>query len=455
MAISRATVAAVRFGYGFHPDQAPPNDAAGLLAELAAPGENEPKISGLSAEARAKLFRQFIDIRKARKTDKSLTPDLKKAAAAIRKQFIADAAARIRAPIVSERGFFERLAWFWADHFTVNGKNNRGKLLAARFEAEAIRPHITGSFADMLRAASTHPAMISFLDQFQSVGPESPQGKRRGKGLNENLAREIIELHTLGVGASYSQTDVRQFAELLTGLSLNQRRAEANFKPQMAEPGAETVLGKSYGDDGPAELADIHQALDDLARHPETGFHIARKLAVHFIADDPSQALVNHLADAFNRSGGRLMRVYEALLEHPEAWTEPGAKVKQPFDYIVSSVRAAGLTEKEMKPLLRPRGDRSMRLALSSLNQPVYEAPGPDGWPEEAPRWITAQGLAARLTWATTLGRQIERRVDPRTFLATALGERASTETTFAATRAAERWEGIALVLASPEFNRR
>ena len=451
---SNATIAATRFGYGFHPDQSLAADVDGLLAELGSAFSASPDIGGPSLAERAALYSQFLEARKARRKDISLTPVMQGHQRSINKQFQTDVAARISAPVLSDRGFFERLSWFWTDHFTTASRNLITKTYTPRLEMDAIRPHISGSFSDMLRAVTTHPAMIVYLGQHRSIGPASKVGKRTGRGLNENLAREIIELHTLGVGGPYNQNDVRQFAELLTGMTVNLKTGEAQYSKQRAEPGSEVVLGATYGDARP-DINDILEALDDLATHPRTGRHIARKLATHFVSDEPSEGLITHVESAFNRTNGRLMAVYQALLEHPDSWAPEAQKVKQPFDYLVSSIRAAGARPEMMKPFTKPKGRLSVPRALQNLNQPMMQAPGPDGWPEEAGRWITAQGLAARLQWAARLGRDLEGRTDPRDYLSVALADRASSEVTFAATRAAEKWEGIALILASPEFNRR
>ena len=451
---SIATIAATRFGYGFHPDQALASDVDGLLAELGSASAFDPDIGGPPLSERGALYRQFTEARKARRKDISLTPVMQGFSRQINQQFKADVATRISAPILSDRSFFERLSWFWADHFTTAARSLISKSYSPRLETDAIRPHITGSFRDMLRAIVTHPAMIVYLGQHKSVGPASKVGIRTGRGLNENLAREIIELHTLGVEGPYSQNDVRQFAELLTGMTINRKTGETVFKTQHAEPGSEQVLGVTYGGSRP-DVGDITKVLDDLAVHPRTGRHIAKKLVTHFISDTPSEALVTHVESAFNRTDGRLMAVYQAMLEHPESWAPEALKVKQPFDYLISSLRAAGVNANMMAPFLKPNGPLSVSRSLRNLNQPMMEAPGPDGWPEEAGRWITAQGLAARLRWAAQLGRHLETRLDPREFLVAALADKASKETTFVANNAAEKWEGIALILASPEFNRR
>lgn len=442
MTPSETTISAIRFGYGFHPDQRPPRGADDLMRQLRKP--DAQALAGPTVRERNEMFLQFLAARKAK-------GDVKAHRIAIREMLGADQRARILAPITSSTGFYERLATFWSDHFTVASRGQTTRVIVGRFEADTIRPHITGNFRDMLRATSTHPAMLAFLNQTQSVGPNSTVGKRTGRGLNENLAREILELHTLGVGAAYTQADIRQFAMLLTGLRIRRDTGETAFKPNAAEPGAKTVLGRRYGR-REHERADIEAALDDIARHPATARHVARKLAVHFTSDDPSGSLIDAMVRAFTDNDGALMPVYEALLEHPDSWRSFGRKVKQPFDFVVSSIRAAGGAR--AKVWARKDGILAVR-ALVRMNQPVLGAPGPDGWPEAPHEWINAQGLTVRLAWASDLARRMGRRADPREFMALALSDAAREDTVFAVTNAAEKWEGVALALASPEFNRR
>ena len=448
------TIAATRFGYGFHPGQEPPGSAEELLSSLRAGAADPAPLGGPSPRERAAIFDRFADIRKRNKND-ALRPQLKKAHHEIQAMFRRDVKERTLAPIRSPYGFFERLAWFWADHFAVRAVSAHPRTYMGRYEPDAIRPHITGRFHDMLRASATHPAMQLFLTQSNSIGPNSKHGLKRNVGLNENLAREIIELHTLGVGAGYRQEDIRQFAELLTGLSFDRTEGEMTFRRNWAEPGSETVLGRTYGGER-AELGDIYLALDDLADHPATARHVCWKLARHFLSDEPPEDVVASMRDAFTATRGELMPVYEAMLSHPLSWETYGQKVKQPFDFVVSAVRAIGPSEDELRMLTRKKtkGARLDR-PLKRMNQQVYQPPGPHGWPEEAEAWITPQGLTARIHWASALSRQVERRLDPRELLRVALGDAARDETRFAATRAAERWEGLAFVFASPEFNRR
>lgn len=454
MSTSRDFIAATRFGYGLHPDQRPPLDASDLMAQLSPGGDFAPGLGGASMPERAQMFHEIVRLRRANK-DNSHRAELKAQRRRIEAMHRADVERRILTPVRSPFGFYERLAWFWADHFAVAGQNIKNRALVGRFEADAIRPHITGRFHDMLRASSTHPSMLLYLNQNRSFGPKSKAGKRRGRGLNENLAREIIELHTLGVDAGYTQEDVREFAELLTGLTFRVGEGELRFNKNMAEPGGETVLGETYGGGAP-RIDDIFRVLDNLADHSATARHIATKLARHFTSDQPDPDLIDHIAAAYKHSGGALPAVYEAMLEHPASWASFGEKVKQPFDFVVSSLRAVNPDEGELDVISRKRNDRRrLFMPLAAMNQPVYRPPGPHGWDEAASAWITPQGLAARLEWAATLGQTMEPRIDPRGLVDTALGDAARDATRFAATKAEERWEGIAFVFASPEFNRR
>ena len=221
-----------------------------------------------------------------------------------RRNFLAEAGARINAAHNADIGFVERLVWFWSNHFCV-----AGSYMAGAYEREAIRPHVLGRFADMLQAAEGHPAMLDYLDNAGSIGPNSDEGIVRNRGLNENLAREILELHTLGVRTVYTQADVTTFAKVITGWTMLPTRdnpehgSEFNFNPRMHEPGEQTLIGKTYPGGGVQQGRSV---LTDLARHPATAKHIATKLARHFIADEPPPALVDRLAFRFFESEGDL-----------------------------------------------------------------------------------------------------------------------------------------------------
>jgi uncharacterized protein (DUF1800 family) len=355
--------------------------------------------------------------------------------------------------IGSGDGLRERLVLFWADHFTVRGKNVAAEHLITPFVESAIRPHVTGRFSTMLRAVVLNPEMLIYLDQIRSMGPNSEAAQRRDRGLNENLARELLELHTVGVGGPYTQTDVREMAELLTGLGWNVDRG-LHYRDDHAEPGSETVLGVTYSDD--ASLRVIETALEGLATHPATAAHVARKMAVHFVSDAPDESLVAAMAERFIETEGNLLSVTQAMLDHPAAWGPELAKAKPPFGFLTSALRALGVDPDGIAALDRRETRRLFGNPLALMGQPWEDPVGPDGWPERAEEWIAPQGLAARISWAMRLPRQIvDPLPDPRDFVVAALGPLAGEVTVFAAGAAESRHEGVGVVLASADFNRR
>lgn len=427
---------AIRFGYGLPASAAQPLEGPDRAAETW-PGASLAELAPLALAYRtAKKARDEAGAKEAQRAIDALA--------------LRGAKAIFARALGSDDPYRERLVAFWADHFTVVPRNRTQRALPSILVDEAIRPHVTGRFADMLRAVTTHPAMLIYLNQDASFGPGSPKGKRQKKGLNENLARELIELHTLGVGAGYTQTDIRELAELLTGLAISAQEGFV-FDKNRAEPGPETVLGVTYAGkgDGP-----ILQVLDDLSARPETAAHLARKLAVHFLADDPDEGLVRDLQGRFRDTEGDLTAMAQALIEHPAAAN--GIKVRQPFDFLVASLRALGVGPDVILGLdLRPFR-RLILDPLQAMGQPFQQAPGPDGWPEREADWITPQGLAARIDWAMQAPARLVRPLpDPRAFLTTALGSRAGNKLTWAIGAAESARDGVGLVLASPEFNRR
>lgn len=451
MAVDPTTIA-FRFGYGLPVPDGAASDAAAMLALLAGPDAMALRHKGVGFDTALPLLTELDESKRAQKKDPAQRPAYKAAIEASDNAAIAGAQAGFARALDNPDGFRERLVRFWGNHLSVSAKNRQEYLLPGTLMEDAIRPHVTGRFGDMLAAAILHPAMLIYLDQVLSVGPGSKMGQKRDRGLNENLARELIELHTLGVDAGYSQTDVRQMAELLTGLSVDWPRGFV-FDPRRAEPGAETVLGISYGGDG---TTPILQALNDLAMRPETAGHIARKLVVHFVSDTPDADLVAHVRAAYLKTGGDLMAVYAALLEHPGAWIAGAEKARQPFDFIVASLRALGITG----DALMQGGERPFRRFVISpmqvMGQAVQGPPGPDGWPEDTAAWINPAGLAVRINWAMDVpARLLDDLPDPSVLATRALGARASERLLWAATRAESVREGVGLVLASAEFNRR
>lgn len=443
---------ATRFGYGLPQPAGAPQSPTEMLAALAGPdiAARDWPIDGL-AVLQPKLA-QLREMKGAGRTDPALIPvydqllmDIAIATATAERSTIARA---LDAP----DGFRERLVAFWADHFTVVAKTKVESMLPYALVEDAIRPHITGRFSDLLIAVTLHPAMLNYLDQSQSVGPNSFQGKRQVKGLNENLAREVMELHSLGVGAGYGQDDVRQMAELLTGVTYDPRLG-TRFEPRRAEPGPETVLGVTY--DG-AGMDPVRAALGDLGRRPETGAHIARKLAVHFVSDTPDAGLVAALQAAFVATDGDLTAVYTALLQHPAAGTDRAEKIRQPVDFIVASLRALGLGGADLMAMKRNVWRSKILGGMADMGQAWKRPKGPDGWPEDADAWISPQLLATRITWVMQVPAILVPKLpDPVALLQSCLGDRASDALIWAVSRAENIREGVGLVLASAEFNRR
>ncbi len=452
-------IAAIRFGEGLSPLVTAPGSASDVLAQLqgadlAAEAYPIPSFADLLPQiAKVERLRRIWRKAAGKAEEAELRKNHREARAEMSRAQVQHTRHFYTRSITTEQPFRERLTRFWGDHFTVVGGSVAFRHAAPYYVEGAIRPWITGRFVDMLKAVVTHPMMLLYLDQIASFGPNS-KGARGRRGLNENLARELLELHTLGVDGSYSQTDVRQLAELLTGLSSTLRDGFV-FRENMAEPDAETVLGKSYGG-GPANLDDIYAVLEDLAIHPDTATHLARKLAVHFTSDTPDEGMIADMAAAYLASGGALMPLYEVMLEHPFAWDSFGQKVKQPVDFVMSALRVFPVPVRTIAKMNRGQMHALMTAPMAAMGQNLYRPLGPDGWAEDAEHWVTPQGVAARLQFAMAMPSAIYRSLpDPREFVTRALGDLADERLLFAARAAETRREGVGLILASPGFQRR
>jgi uncharacterized protein (DUF1800 family) len=484
-----------RFGFGPRADStaklaADPRGA--LLAELDRPGAgviNDPKLL-TSAEA-AQAQRDFRQVRKAaRLVERSAQaaapqpaqtlprgkPDMqsadmqsadKQAAAAMKppadakpaaapnpgpglpqQLLLEEGKARIGAAAAAEIGFAERLVWFWSNHFCISAsKNGAVAAMCGAYEREAIRPHVLGHFADMLLAVETHPAMLLYLDNARSIGPNSIAGRNKGKGLNENLAREILELHTLGVRTVYSQADVTHFADVITGWTMVPPRAELpragefSFNPRMHEPAPQKVIDKVYANTG---FEQGRAVLATLARHPATARHVATKLARHFVADDPPLTLVDKLAKRFLDTQGNLKELAKTLVAAPESWAASPRKLKRPSDWMVAMLRATGSEPDDVRPILQ---------AQNLLGEPLWRPAAPNGFADTDEAWI--DGMAQRLDIATQAGRRLGDRIDPKAVLDSALGPLASADTRQTVNRAESRPQALALLFMAPEFQRR
>jgi uncharacterized protein (DUF1800 family) len=454
-------LAAIRLGYGLSPLMPPPADAAAVLASAANAGPGPEAVSEEQARALAIELRELGASRET--GDQAGLQEYRSFAQKLGRMMLTDLQRRMARAVDDPVGFGERLVQFWSDHFTTRPLGAVQQPLGMAFVDEAIRPHVNGRFEDMFFAADTHPMMLIYLNQFQSRGPNSTfalKHKGKGVGLNENLAREALELHSMGVGAPYDQKDVRELAELLTGLTYSHTKGFA-FSPQMAEPGAETVLGRNYGGkwdpkDKLAGLNDIRAALTDIARRPETAQYLSRKLAVHFVSDNPPEDLVQALAATWHETQGDLPQVYRVLVTHPALASTLRQKVRQPYDLVIAGFRALGITGAQISALEHPANARMTFDILNSMGQPWARQTGPDGWPEEAGAWIAPQLLAARINWAMRMPRvMLEELPDPRELLQTALGGTQSEALAWAVPKAETAAEGITLILASSDFNRR
>ena len=337
--------------------------------------------------------------------------------------------------------FRERLVWFWANHFTVSIRRGEVAPMAGAYVRDAIRPHVTGRFADMLLAVMQHPAMLLYLDNAGSVGPNSRVGLRQGKGLNENLARECLELHTLSPAAKYTQNDVIALAKLITGWSVERRDAPGfKFRPFVHEPGDKTLLGRTF----PEGQEGGRQALLFLAAHPATSRHIATKLVRHFVADNPPPDAVRRIEAVLRDTGGDLRAASLELIRLPAAWT-PLTKLRTPQELVLAALRGAALPPDRRPPF---------NGIVNGLGQGMFDAPFPIGWPDTASEWAGPEAMVRRVDWVYGFAGRPEL-AEPAALGDTVLGPLISPATAAALRGAGSRRDAVTLLLASPEFQRR
>lgn len=457
-----AAIAVTRFGLGARPGEieAAKADPQGwLTAQIRREGADLPQDGG---ESSAMRFEQMRDYQRQRQMERQKKDGedgeggakaFMAAQRELRAKVGADFLARARLGAGTSAGFSERWALFWANHFTVSATKQVTAVLVGPFEREAIRPHVFGGFENLLVASSTHPAMLTYLDQAQSIGPESraanfvSRAKGRKAGLNENLAREILELHTVGVDAGYTQADVTEFARVLTGFSIGREQEERGgqfvFREQAHEPGARTVMGRRYADQGVKQGLAV---LRDLAADPRTARHVCRKIARHFVADTPPPSLTERLEKRWIATGGDLAAVARTLVESPEAWDPTPAKFKTPYEYALSTWRLVGA---------EPSAIERLAPILNGLGQKPFTPPSPKGWPEDAQTWAAPDALIKRMQWAQGFAAAVADRVDPNALAVSALGARLTPPVAKAVSRAETRREAFALLVMSPEFQRR
>jgi uncharacterized protein (DUF1800 family) len=422
-----ATQALIRFGLGRRGTEAPPADPqAWLAAQITCPDPAHfPPNLPTTADGLT-LLREQHKLR-----EPIVQPALQ-----------ADQQAQTAELVTTAAPFRERLVWFWANHFTVSLRQGDTGAVAGPFVREAIRPHVTGTFFDMLLAVMRHPAMLMYLDNAASVGPNSPVGQRSHRGLNENLARECLELHTLSPAGKYTQADVTSLAAIITGWSVDINALQPGFvfRADEHEPGPKTLLGRYFP---PSDAGGI-LALDFLAHHPATYRHLATKLVRHFVADAPPPPAVAAIEARLHDTQGDLGEAALALIRLPQAWT-PLTKFRTPFDYTVACIRLLDLPVDKASPVPS---------ALNTLAQPVWGAPLPNGWPDTAENWAAPEAVIRRIDWAFGLSAHLGDR-DPIEIAEAALGPYARPATLAAMRGAGSRRDAATLLLTSPEFFRR
>ncbi len=440
-----------RFGWGRRYDQRalPAGSRAQLVALLLDDAENSSSLSFDDLPASRDTLKTWFDYRREIKAIRARKQEagVEKPKSPARQFLLGELEARFDADRMSEIGFGERLVDFWSNHFAVSAINPRMAVIAGPYRREAVRPHISGRFEDLLLSVTRHPAMIHYLDNQVSMGPNSKAGRRRSKGLNENLAREILELHTVGVNGGYTQQDVTNFAKVLTGWSIVGPKARGGtigtfiFRRFMHEPGAQKIMGKVY------DQRDMEQGISvlrTLAHHPATARFVSQKLVQHFVSDDPPKILVARVEQTFLNSGGDLQRIYETLLQDTNSWRKDLRKIRRPYEYVVATSRAFNV---------RPK-PKNLFGSLKLMGQQPFRPPSPQGWPDVGVSWIAPDALKTRLDWAEQVARRRPSR-DVRALARDILGPLLSDETDLAIARAESAKQAMALMMLSPEFQRR
>jgi len=467
----QSEIAVLRFGLGARPGElqrAAADPRAWLQEQLRGPVTLS---SNLKLAPSDEILSAFLAARAVRQLRRKADVANNAVMEAYLPHYRAQVLARTQSAAATTRPFGERLTHFWANHFAVSADKGIVTGIAGTLENEAIRPHVCGRFQDMLIAVEKHPAMIAFLDNQNSAGPncraaqfggrrtggrfgaggDAKRGANRQLGINENLAREIMELHTLGVQGGYTQTDVTTFAKVLSGWSIGGMRGQPGggapgrffFRENLHEPGTQTLLGKTFREDG---VEQGEAVLGALASHPSTAQFIATKLVRHFVADEPPAALVDRVAKAFRASGGSLPDVYAALLTDDAAWETTQQKFKTPQDLVFSSLRAVDAVPSDPQEPLH---------SFEFLGQRQFTPGSPAGWPDNARNWDGSDALLHRVVWATRVGERFEQRSDPILICKESLGRYARPGTMASVQRAASASQALTLMIMSPEFQRR
>jgi uncharacterized protein (DUF1800 family) len=366
--------------------------------------------------------------------------------------------ARLLRAVYSRRQLYEVMADFWSNHFNIFAAKGADRWLVTSYDRDTIRPHALGKFNNLLRATAQSPAMLFYLDNWLSAAPNSrarlgPNNRKRG--LNENYAREIMELHTLGVDGGYTQKDVQEIARCFTGWTIQRPRGNGEFvfDPRIHDNGEKFVLGTRIQAGG--GMDDGMKVIDILARHPATARFIATKLARRFISDDPPPSVIRRAAETFRRSDGDIAAVLRTIINAQEfvASASYKAKVKKPLEFVASALRASGAETRITPQLLR---------YLGRMGEPLFLAQPPTGYPDVGASWISPDMLLTRMNFASDLlsNRIPGSRVSPeyvndvQTFTPLIAPDGLSPATR-AALSEAQGSQAVALLMAAPEFQRR
>jgi uncharacterized protein (DUF1800 family) len=433
---TNAAIAFSRFALGRRRGEpVPANPRAWLLAQLNGPDTCPTAGMATTGDAMQLVYAFF---HRDKVNDRTNSPE----GAALKEHERAERDAFLAQAITTPNGFRERLVWFWYNHFTVASRTRPATASLGPYIREAIRPHVTGPFQDMLFAVMRHPAMLAYLDQQNSVGPDSMVGQRKHRGLNENLARECLELHTVSPDAGYTQADVTNFARILTGWTWDRRNAPYGFvyREDEHETGEQVVLGRTWpdGEQGGIEL------LTFLASHPATHRHLATKLVRHFVSDDPPPADVARITQVLRDTNGNLGAAAAAIVMLPSAW-QPLTKLRSPQDYVVATMRAVGAD---------PAHEQQLTGTLKNLGQPLWAAPFPIGWPDKSADWANPEAMLQRVDFAYEFAGRVTDQ-EPVQVADAALGPLLTDDTGRQIRAAGSRRDGLTLLLASPEFQRR
>ena len=448
--MQQSTIASHRFGFSENSQQQLKADPrAWVLEQFKSPAAFDA--SGLIDSVQAQVLtrdvlKAAVDPRQP-ESEKDVKDELSPMAAyrkELRQANIQSLLRRWQHTIQTPSPVAERWVQFWSNHFCVSATKGSTRGLVWPHEYEAIRPHAFGRFKDLLRAATLHPAMLLYLDNAQSTGPQSKSGTRLKKGLNENLARELLELHTLGVDAGYTQQDVTQTAKLLTGWTVGQKTGgKSAFVSALHQPGTKVILGKTYRE-GPEALDAF---LTDLSRHPACANYMALKLCRHFVTDDPSPILIRAVARGFDESDGELVHTANVLFGHDMAWAPDNPpKFKRPEELVLSAHRMLRLPVRGIEQNVR---------AVFAMGQSLGHTPSPQGWPDRTEDWLSPDALLKRVQWADRFGEVYRESADSRSLMRLAFAQDLSTNTAQAIERAESGAQALALALVSPEFLRR